>query len=76
LESSVDPILSLEDLGAQVRAKRKQDGLTQVEVAAFSGVGTRFVSELERGKPTVRMDRVLQVLNGLGLELLVRNRGE
>ncbi|MFP4517689.1 MAG: helix-turn-helix transcriptional regulator [Desulfovibrionales bacterium] len=69
-------LFSVKDLGVMVRAKRKQDGLTQSDVAAFSGVGIRFVSELERGKPTVRMDRILEVLNGLGLELVVKQRGE
>lgn len=69
-------IFTLQDLGGVVRSKRKQDGLTQSEVAAFSNVGTRFVSELERGKPSVRMDKVLRVLSGLGLDLSVRQRGE
>ena len=69
-------IAGVADLGRQVAEKRKQDGLTQAELAGYCGVGPRFVGELERGKPTVRLDKTLQVLEGLGLELMIRGRGE
>lgn len=45
-----------------VRQRRRAQGLTQVELAERAGVGLRFVRELERGKPTVRRDKVEQVL--------------
>jgi y4mF family transcriptional regulator len=45
-----------------VRRRRKALGLTQVELAERAGVGLRFVRELEQGKPTVRRDKVEQVL--------------
>lgn len=45
-----------------VRRRRKAQGLTQVELAERAGVGLRFVRELEQGKPTVRRDKVEQVL--------------
>lgn len=69
-------IVSAGELGRQVAEKRKQDGLTQAALAGYCGVGPRFVGELERGKPTVRLDKALQVLEGLGLELTVKARGE
>ena len=67
-----DPI----ELGRIVVEKRKSDCLTQAQLAALSGVGVRFVGELERGKPTTRLDKILKVLNGLGLNLTVKSRGE
>ena len=54
------------DLGEYIRAKRKQHNLTQVELAERSGVGIRFVRELEKGKPTVQLDKVNQVLGLFG----------
>lgn len=49
-------------LGEYIRAKRKLFHLTQIELAERSGVGIRFVRELERGKTTVQLDKVDQVL--------------
>ena len=54
------------DLGEYIRAKRKQHNLTQVELAERSGVGIRFVRELEKGKLTVQLDKVNQVLGLFG----------
>lgn len=45
-----------------VRAKRKEQNLTQVELSDFTGVGLRFVRELEQGKPNLMTDKVNQVL--------------
>ena len=46
-----------------VKAMRKQYNLTQVELSEKSGVGLRFVRELEQGKQTLRLDKVNQVLS-------------
>ena len=54
------------NLGEYIRAKRKQHNLTQVELAERSGVGIRFVRELEKGKLTVQLDKVNQVLGLFG----------
>jgi len=62
-------IHSPKDLGQAVRHQRKRDGLTLVEAAGLVNVGVRFLSELENGKPTVRLDKILQVVNGLGLRM-------
>lgn len=45
-----------------VKEMRKRFGLTQVDLAEKSGVGLRFVRELEQGKTTLRLDKVNQVL--------------
>ena len=68
-------IINTESLGDVVRQQRKSQGATQVEFAALCGVGVRFISDLENGKATVEVGKVLQVLNSLGLELHVQQRG-
>ena len=57
------------NLSTFVKEKRKQFGLTQQELSEKSGVGLRFVRELEQGKNTLRMDKVNQVLALFGAEL-------
>lgn len=51
-----------------VKERRRQFGLTQVDLAEKSGVGLRFVRDLEQGKLTLRMDKVNQVLGLFGCE--------
>ena len=51
-----------------IRRERRAAGLTQEEFAVRSGLGLRFVRELEAGKQTVRMDKVNQALAMFGLE--------
>lgn len=52
-----------------VKEMRKQFGLTQVDLAEKSGVGLRFVRELEQGKQTLRLDKVNQVLALFGRQV-------
>lgn len=52
-----------------IKEKRKQLGLTQPELAERAGVGLRFIRELEQGKPSVRLDKVNQVLALFGSQL-------
>jgi y4mF family transcriptional regulator len=49
-----------------IRQLRKKAKLTQVQLAERAGVGIRFTKELERGKPTVQMDKVNQILEFFG----------
>jgi len=56
-------------LSAFVKGKRKESGLTQQSLADKAGVGLRFIRELERDKPSLRMDKVNQVLMLFGHEL-------
>lgn len=65
---------SSEELGAiasAVRAARRRHGLTQAQLAGLSGTGLRFISELERGKPSISLHKLLPVLAVLGLQLRV-----
>lgn len=50
-------------ISVSIKALRKEYNLTQEDLAIKSGVGLRFLRELEQGKPTVRLDKVNQVLN-------------
>ena len=52
-----------------IKEKRNAARLTQPELAEKAGVGLRFVRELEQGKPTLRMDKINQVLKLFGYEL-------
>jgi y4mF family transcriptional regulator len=65
----MSPIRTPVQLGEALRAARKQLGLTQSQLALAAGVGVRFIVELEAGKPTVRLQQVLRVIDALGGEL-------
>ncbi|MGI8939877.1 MAG: helix-turn-helix domain-containing protein [Iamia sp.] len=64
-------------LGPAVRARRVSLGLQQVELVELAGCSERFLSALEGGKTTVQLDKVLDVLGVLGIDLaLVPGTGE
>ena len=58
-----------------IKEQRKMLGLTQEEFAMRSGLGLRFVRELEQGKKTVRLDKVNQALAMFGMEAVLGRRG-
>ncbi|MCR9072748.1 MAG: helix-turn-helix domain-containing protein [Alphaproteobacteria bacterium] len=64
-------ITSAAELGRRVRTRRRQLGLSQQRCADLCGVGRRFLSELENGKPTLALGLVLQVLGEIGLPVLL-----
>ncbi len=66
------PESATETLGRVVREQRRALGLTQEDLSASSGVGLAFLYQLEHGKPTVRIDKVLEVLRTLGLSVSLR----
>ena len=59
----------LSKLSQYVKAMRKKYNLTQEDLSAKSGVGLRFIRDLEQGKKTLRMDKVNDVLRLFGAEL-------
>lgn len=63
------------DFGKIIRTKRKELGLTQTELAQLSGVGLRFISELERGKETIRLGYAIKIASNLGIDILTKDRG-
>lgn len=74
LEEAMDP--RVEDLAHRVRERRRSLKLTQDQVADLAGCSPRFVRALEAGKPGVRLDKVLDVAEVLGLRLELAQRTE
>ncbi|OLP59343.1 XRE family transcriptional regulator [Xaviernesmea oryzae] len=64
------------DIGTLVRIARKEQNLRQDELAGVSGVGLRFIVDLEAGKPTAQIGKVLQVLQTLGCSVDILTPGE
>ncbi len=62
-------IASPEDLGLLIRAVRKSANVRQDDLAAVAGVSRQFAIDVERGKPTAQLGRVLLLLNELGITL-------
>ena len=76
--TSARPIVSLTSaaqIGPSVKAARARLGWSQHTTADRCGVGYRFYRELEEGKPTARLDKVLRVLKGLSLALMLTPAG-
>ena len=76
LQYTETDLRSLRELGEVIRAKRKASGLRIDDAAALCGVSVDLLSRLENGKSGVATDRVLKVLDGLGLALLVLDKDE
>lgn len=64
----------VEDLARTVRERRKALKLTQTELAELAGCGPDFLYDVERAKPTLRLDKLLAVLDTLGLTLTIGSR--
>jgi len=67
-------IYNSKELGLIIRKKRKEQGLTQEDLAGITGTGIRFISELERGKETAHLGKVIHVISSLGLLLTISSK--
>lgn len=70
----VSKIVHSKDIGKIVKNTRKKLGVTQRNLALTSGTGLRFISELEQGKPTCQLEKVLTVLRTLGIKLIIEGK--
>ena len=61
-------------IAKKLKQLRKENGMTQVDLAMKSGVGLNFIRELEQGKATVRMDKVAQVFALFDYELVPQKK--
>ena len=61
------------EIGALIRSTRKEQHVSQTALAGLASVGTRFISDLENGKGTIQVQKLLDVLNALGLGLYIFN---
>ena len=68
------PIRSSVELGAVIREQRKRLALKQLDLAGLGNTGNRFIVDLENGKPTVQLQKVLDLMDLLGLEVVVRTK--
>ena len=73
---NMETIKNSVELGAAIRAERKRLKVTQKELAMAAGTGLRFLIELERGKPTARLEGAFKVLQALGIKLAIPTTGE
>jgi y4mF family transcriptional regulator len=64
-------IYNADSLGAAIRHFRKEAGLTQAELADLAGLGRSYLSELESGKETEQVRRLLRVLRQLGVRMTI-----
>ena len=69
-------LTTMKDIGKLIRDIRKQQGVTQEELAGISGTGRRFISDVENGKNTTQTGKLLLVLKALGLNLYIFNKWE
>lgn len=65
-------MISMKDIAVLVRNVRREQKATQIELAQFANVGTRFVRDVEDGKESVQFDKLMRVLSTLGLNVEVR----
>jgi len=67
-------IRTIDELSQFIRQQRKSIGLSQADLAGASGLGVRFIHDLERGKPTCEVGKTLQALSMLGIEVQLTSR--
>ena len=70
----MDRIENISQIGKMIKAKRKSMELTQKELADLCNLGIRFISELENGKKTLEIDKVLKVIRSVGLYVNISER--
>jgi HTH-type transcriptional regulator/antitoxin HipB len=63
-------------LAEVIKNERERLKLTQQELAAFSNCGITFINQLEQGKSTIRFDKLMQVLQALGMSLTITKGSE
>lgn len=66
-------INSMNEIGTVIKTHRKEQGLSQEDLAGISGTGRRFISDLENGKENIQTGKLLQVISALGLTISIGN---
>lgn len=69
-------IIDARSLGKAIRSRRKELNYTQAYLSEFTGFSVSFISDLERGKPTMELEKTLKIINILGLDILIERRGQ
>lgn len=68
-------VSTAKEFGAAIRLRRKELGYTQAFLAEFSGFSVSFISDLERGKATIELEKSIYLCNLLGLDCSLSKRG-
>lgn len=68
-------ISKVSDLGTAIKKRRKELGYTQRTISELTGLSASFISEIENGKVTAELGKVLLLINLLGMDLFVEDRG-
>lgn len=68
-------IRTSQELGEFVRQYRTSQNMLQTDIVGLANTGNRFIVDLEKGKPTLQLQKVLDVLDLIGLEVIVRRKG-
>jgi HTH-type transcriptional regulator/antitoxin HipB len=68
-------IRTSQELGEFIRQYRTSQKILQADIVGLANTGNRFVVDLEKGKPTLQLQKVLDVLDLLGLEVIVQRKG-
>lgn len=63
------------DLGEFVRQYRQLQKMSQADIVGLANIGNRFMVDLEKGKPTIQLQKVLDVIDLLGLEIVIQKKG-
>ena len=69
-------LVSTKDIGLLIKTTRKAQGVTQEQLAGVANTGIRFISDLENGKPTIQVNKLLNVLSALGLGMYIFSKWE
>ncbi|MCH3942448.1 MAG: helix-turn-helix domain-containing protein [Atopobiaceae bacterium] len=68
-------VYDMAGIGREIRHRRKCLGYTQAQVAMLMGCSPRLISEIERGRDTVAIGTVLRLVTGLGMDVILKERG-
>ena len=68
-------ITDSKSLGQLIRERRRELGYTQKYLSEYTGLSITFISQLERGKPTAEIEKTIQLIHILGMDLTVEKRG-
>jgi y4mF family transcriptional regulator len=68
-------IRTSQELGEFIKQYRTSQNMLQADIVGLANTGNRFIVDLEKGKPTLQLQKVLDVLDLIGLEVIVRRKG-
>lgn len=68
-------VYDVKTIGTLVKQRRKKLHYTQATVSKYTGLSKSFISDVENGKPTIELGKLIFLMNSLGMDLIVEGRG-